>query len=126
MGSKSKIHSFVLNIVYSPVVNKLISVVGGQKLYAECLIRQKKKQLLTEAKMEFEKESSFGNLNDYKQALEKHWVSYKEYAEMYEFYNKSESERDEYVSLLKMTYFYRRYNNGVFLPIMRDKQKFLK
>ena len=126
MGNKSKIHSLVLDIVYSPVVNKAVSLVGGQKLYAEYLVRQKKKKLLAEAKMEFEKGSSFGNLDDYKQALEKHWVSYKEYAEMYAFYNKTESERDEYVSLLKMTYFYRRYNNGTILPLMRDKQRFLK
>ena len=126
MGSKSKIHSLVLDIVYSPVVNKAVSHVGGQIIYANHLVRQKKKKLLAEAKVEFEKGYSFGNLDDYKQALEKHWVSYKEYAEMYAFYNKTESERSEYVSLLKMTYFYRRYNNGTILPLMRDKQRFLK
>jgi hypothetical protein len=126
MSNNSKIHSAVLNIVYSPLVNKLISMVGGQILYTECHIRRKKRQRLVEAKKEFKNGSSFGNFNDYKQALKKHWVSYKEYAEMYEFYKKTEAEREEYVSLLKVAYFYRRYNNGVVLPILRDKQRFLK
>ena len=126
MSSKGKIHSFMLGIVYSPWVNQLISRAGGQRLYAEFLVRQTKKRLLAEAEKEFEGGASSGSFDDYKQALEKHWVSYLEYAEMYKFYNKSEEERSEYVSLLKMIYFYRRYNNGSVLPVFRDKQRFLK
>lgn len=99
---------------------------GGQKLYAEIRVHKKKKRLLEEAKRKYENGSSLGSFGDYRQALEKHWVSYKEYAEMYEFYKKTEEERNEYVSLLRMTYFYRRYNNGAALPVLRDKQRFLK
>ena len=126
MSNNSKLPSFVIKIVYSPAINKLITFVCGRRLYAEYSVRLLKKRLLAEAKEEFEKGSPIGSLDDYKQAWEKHWVSYKEYAEMYEFYKKTEEERSEYVSLLKMTYFYKRYNNGFALPILRDKQKFLK
>ena len=125
MNKKSKIRLFVLNIIYSPMVNKLITVVGGRRLYAEYRVRLLKKRLLAKAKAEFEKGASLGSFDDYKQAWKKHWVSYPEYAEMYEFYKKTEEEREEYVSLLKMTYFYKRYNNGYILPVLRDKQRFL-
>lgn len=124
--NKSKAHTAVSNIVYSPVINKLFTNVGGRRLYAEFRVRQLKKKLLVEAKTEFAKGKSLGSFDDYKQALKKHWVSYKEYTEMYEFYKKTEDERNEYVSLLKMIYFYKRYNNGFILPILRDKQRFLK
>ena len=124
--NKSKAHTAVSNIVYSPMVNKLFTNVGGRRLYAEFRVRQLKKKLLAEAKTEFAKGKSLGSFDDYKQALKKHWVSYKEYTEMYEFYKKTEDERNEYVSLLKMIYFYKRYNNGFILPILRDKQRFLK
>ena len=84
--TKSKVHNAVSNIVYSPVVNKLFTNVGGRRLYAEFRVRQLKKKLLAEAKTEFAKGKSLGSFDDYKQALKKHWVSYKEYTEMYEFY----------------------------------------
>jgi hypothetical protein len=126
MAKKSKIHSFVLDVAYSSAGNKIISFMGGPRLYADYLIWKKKRRALANAKKEYANGSTLGNLNDYKQALKKHWVSYQEYAYMYEFYKKTEEEREEYLSLLKILYFYRRYGRGVVLPMLRDKQKFLR
>ena len=117
--------TFVCDIAYSPLGNKLVSLVGGQSWYAELHVRSEKKKLLANAKKEFEKCSALGTFDDYKKALEKHWVSYSEYAKQYEFYKKSEEERDEYVSRLKMAYFYWKYAPGVAKSVFRNKTRFL-
>ena len=103
----------------------MVTLVGGQKLYAETQVRSIKKTLLAKAKKEFEKGSSLGTFDDYKEALEKHWVSYREYAYQYEFYKKNEAEREEYISRLKMAYFYWRYTPGTAKSVFRNKTKFL-
>jgi hypothetical protein len=121
----TSLKAFVCNIAYSPFGNKVVSLVGGQKMYAELHARSEKKKLLANAKKEFEKGTALGTFDDYKQALEKHWVSYSEYANQYEFYKKSEEERDEYVSRLKMAYFYWRYAPGVAKSVFRNKTRFL-
>lgn len=118
--------TFVCNIAYSPFGNKLVSLVGGQRWYAEFHVRSEKKKLLANASKEFGKGSALGTFEDYKKALEKHWVSYSEYANQYEFYKKPEEERDEYVSRLKMAYFYWRYAPGVAKSVFRNKTMFLK
>ena len=123
MGTSLK--AFICNIAYSPFGNKVISFLGGQKWYAELHARSGKNKLLANAKKEFEKESALGTFDDYKQALKKHWVSYSEYANQYEFYKKSEEERNEYVSRLKMAYFYWRYAPGVAKSVFRNKTRFL-
>ncbi len=120
------LETFICNIVYSPLGNKLVTLVGGQKLYAEMHARSIRRSLLVAAQKEFEKESVLGTFDDYRRALEKHWVSYSEYANQYEFYKKTEEERDEYVSRLKMAYFYWRYTPGVAKSVFRNKTKFLK
>lgn len=122
----NSLKTFVCNIVYSPLGNKVVSLVGGQKLYAELHVRSEKKILLTEAKKEFEKGSALGSFDDYKQALEKHWVTYSEYANQYEFYKKTEEEREEYISRLRMAYFYWRYAPGAAKQVFRNKTRFLK
>lgn len=123
---KGALKAFVCKIVYSPLGDKLATFFGGERIHAELFVRSEKKKLLAEARKEFEKESSIGTFDDYKQALKNHWVTYSEYAYQYEFYNKTEAERDEYVSRLKMAYFYLRYGPGVLRPLFRDKTKFLK
>lgn len=123
---KRSVETFVCNVVYSPLGNKVVSLVGGQKIYAETHVRSIKKKLLAEAKKEFDNGSSLGTFEDYKNALEKHWVSYSEYANQYEFYKKNEEERDEYVSRLKMAYFYWRYAPGVAKAVFRNKTRFLQ
>lgn len=123
MGRNFK--SFVANIAYSPIGNYLISLVGGARLYAELKVYVTKKKLFKAAKKEFSKETALGNIDDYKQALEKHWVTYNEYAYQYEFYNKAEEERDEYISRLKMAYFYWKHTPGLAKSVFRNKTKFL-
>ena len=117
--------AFVCKIVYSPLGDKLATFFGGERIHAETFVRSEKKKLLTEAKKEFDKGTSIGSFDDYQKALEKHWVTYSEYAYQYEFPQKSKEERDEYVSRLKMAYFYLRYGPGVLRPLFRDKTKFL-
>ena len=118
--------AFICKIVYSPVGDKVATFLGGERFHAESFVRSEKKKLLAEAKRKFDKGSSPGSFDDYKQALDKHWVAYSEYAYQYEFYKKSEEERNEYVSRLKMAYFYLRYGPGVLRPLFRDKARFLK
>ena len=123
---KRSIETFICNIVYSPLGNKMVTLLGIQRLYAELHTRSIKKGLFIEARNEFNKGSALGTIDDYKHALEKHWVSYSEYANQYEFYNKSEAEREEYISRLKMAYFYWRYTPGVAKAVFRNKMRFLK
>ena len=87
------------SFVHSPLGDKLLTWSGGKMLQAILYVRSSKKELLEEAKLEYEKVSSLGNLEDFKQALNKHWVSYSEYAHQYEFYKKTEEERDELLRL---------------------------
>jgi len=123
---KANLKSFVCSIAYSPMVDKIISSLGVVKIWADLHVYSSKKKLLASAKKAFEEETSVGTFEDYKKALEKHWVSYSEYANMYEFYKKTEEERDEYVSRLKMAYFYWRYTPGVAKAVFRNKTRFLK
>lgn len=123
---KKKLKDFLLGITNSPIGNKISTALGFEKLHADLIVRHTKKMLLSEAKIEFKKESALGDIDDYKQALDKHWVSYSEYAYQYEFYKKSEEEREEFVSRLRMSYFYWRYGPGVVRPLFCDKTLFLK
>ena len=107
-------------IAYLPLVDKLFSVLGGKWLFAEFRLRSYKKKLLAEA----EKRIENGDINDYKQALKKHWVSYNEYVQ-YDFPHLTEHEREEFVARLKMVYYYWRYVPGDIKNIFRNKFKFL-
>lgn len=66
---------------FSDIIYRL----GGGKLWADWNAYLSKRKLLASAKKKFEETDAVGNFEDYKQALEKHWVSYTEYAEKYEF-----------------------------------------
>lgn len=99
---------------------------GGGKIWAEYYAFISRRKLLANAKKAFEKKGTLGYFDDYKQALKKHWVSYSEYAKKYEFYKKTEEQRHEYVSTLKMGYFYRRFNPMKEKAIFREKPKFLE
>ncbi len=118
--------NFLSRIAYSPIGDKIVTFVGGGRLHTILNIRSAKKKLLAEAKQEFEKNPSLGNINDYELALKIHLVSYSEYAHQYDFFNKTEEEREEYVSRLRMRYFYMRYCPGVVRPLFRNKYRFLK
>lgn len=116
--------NLVRKVLYSPVGNKVFTAVGG-RIYADRLVRFNKKRMLECAYNQFKTQSQFGTFDDYKAALNKHWVSFSEYAYQYEFWRLSEKERDEYISRLETDYFYWRYVPGINKLIFRDKQKFL-
>jgi hypothetical protein len=120
------IKAYVTDVAYSPIGNKVLKLVGGARLFANSKVWMIKRKNLRIAKEEFKKDSAKGNLDDYKQALSKHWVSYIEYADQYEFYKKTEEERDEYISRMKMAFFYRVYTSGVAKSVFPNKTKFLK
>ena len=125
----SIIKSYVLKqvvrkVLYSPVGNKVFTAVGG-RIYADRLVKSHKKHMLEDARKQFEKGSQFGTFEDYQKALGKHWVSYNEYAYQYEFWRMPEERREEYISRLKMQYFYWRYVPGIYKVVLRDKNKFL-
>lgn len=99
---------------------------GGAKWYAEWKVYYVKRKHLAIAKKKFAGGSILGNIDDYKFALDKYWISYNEYSQQYEFYKKTEAERDEFVSRLRMAYFYWRYTPAVAKSVFRNKVKFLK
>ena len=118
--------SFLCRIAYSSFGNWLAVNTGILGLWAKWRVRSSKKRLLAEAvKVYHSGGDALGSLSDYKDALNKHWVSYNEYAYQYKFYQKSEEERNEYVSRLKMAYFYWRYTPGAAKAIFRNKTQFL-
>lgn len=121
-----KIKTYLLNhLGYSPSFNKFINFVGGEALYAEYRVYKEKKRLLAIAKKEFERGNQKGNLLDYKNALKKHWISYNEYADQYDFPHKTEKERDEFVTRLKMVHYYLRYVPWYTKSYFRNKHQFL-
>ncbi len=117
---------FILaNMAYSPFGNQMVQRLRIPKLYADYKTLVFKKKAMNIAEREFSKETAIGSFEDFKHALDKHWVSYDEYAYQYEFYNKSEEERAEFVSREKMGYFYRRYTPGSAKGLFRNKYRFL-
>ena len=120
-----KLKANLANVVYSPLGDKIAQWLRIPQLYAEYMAWSSKRSFLREAKKEFGKEAAKGDLEDYKQALDKHWVTYNEYAYQYEFYNKTEEEREEFVSRAKMGYFYRRYSPANARALFRNKNRFL-
>lgn len=117
--------SQVVNIAYSPSFYKSMKCLRIPQLYAYYRIMRFKKRQLKIAEREFSKETVIGDFDDFKHALHKHWVSYNEYAYQYEFYNKTEEEREEFVSRAKMLYYYIRYTPGNSKAIFRYKNRFL-
>ena len=123
---KRNLRNFIAKMAYSPIGNRLVSLLGGAQLYAKYKVYYSKRGMLAEAKRLYQKENAIGTFDDYKNSLLKHWFSYNEYAKQYELYKKSEEEREEYVSRLRMAYFYWRYTPGVAKSVFRNKEKFLK
>lgn len=120
-----KIKFFMANTAYSPLGRQIVRWLRIPKLYADYMAWFSRRKALAIAKKEFSKETAIGSLDDYKHALEKHWVSYNEYAYQYEFFDKTEEEREEYISREKMGYFYRRYSPVNARAIFRNKNRFL-
>lgn len=123
---KRSLKNIATDIAYSKLGDKIITLTGAQKLIAKYRVQSSKRALLAGARKMYEKGLAVGTFDDYQQALKKHWVSYTEYANQYEFYNKTEEEREEYISRLKMAYFYWVYAPGSAKYVFCNKTRFLK
>ena len=109
----------------------IFRVVKRTKLYREVSYHRFRQfriqQNLKEAKALFESEKpKHGSWEDYKRALVKHLVSYSEYMYQYEFWRLNESERDTFISRLKMRLLYQRIVPEKIHNIFWDKVEFLK
>lgn len=124
----SSLKSVVCRFAYSPIGDAILTHTGIVYLSALSRVRKHKKGLLKEAEKFYSGggEDIKGSYEDFKNALNKHWVSYSEYAHQYEFYKLSEPEREEFVARLRMAYFYWRYAPGNEKAVFRNKPKFLK
>ena len=121
-----KVKGLLSNIMYTHWGDKLLKYTGVGRLIICYFLKKEKEKLLAEAKREYDNGSKLGSFNDYKNALYKHWISYNEYACQYDFPHKSEDEREEFVTRLKMAYFYLRYVPGYTKPFFKNKTKFLE
>ena len=117
--------AFFANVLYSPLGDKIAQWLRIPQLYADYIVWRAKRKYKSIGEKEFSKGTTIGSLDDFKQAVDKHWVTYNEYAYQYEFYSKTEEEREEFISSAKMTYFYRRYVPGKVKAISRNKNRFL-
>lgn len=122
----NKIKTILCGIAYSRVGNALVTSLGIKRMWTALHVRSVKKHLRDDARKEFQKAEAPGCFDDFCDALKKHWVSYSEYASQYEFYKLTETEREEYISRLRMAYFYWRYAPGSEKAIFRNKPRFLK
>lgn len=118
------VKSRVFHYLNSPFGRFLVSN-GGGRLFAEWSLYNTKRSFLKDAIQNYSSGSTIGSLDDYKQSLKTHWVSFNEYAFQYEFHKLSEDERDDFVSRLKMDFFYRRYTPFAAKLIFREKRLFL-
>lgn len=118
--------SILCKVGYSPLGDKLVWSSGLGYLWLWLHVHSSKKRLLADAMKKFHNGANIGNFDDYKESLDNHWVSYQEYAHQYKFPEKSETQRYEYVSRLRMAYFYWRYTPSAAKQVFREKKIFLR
>lgn len=82
----------------SQIIKRFLSLCP--QIYVLAKTRQVKKRLLLEAKSRFEEDAipNGASINDYRVALYRHLVSFDEYIYNYELWNKTEDERNEFIS----------------------------
>lgn len=90
-------------------------------------IERQKNVLLKEAKTMFNSSDieKHGSFDDYCMALERYLVSYNEYEHQYRFWEKTESERREFVSRVGARALYRLFRTDEVFQLFRNKVKFL-
>lgn len=90
-------------------------------------LRKERNSFYKEAVEKFRTEKpKYGNLGDYKNALFRHRVSYREYMYGYEFWKLNEKERDEFISQREMWCIYRKTIHVNVRRHFVDKVLFLK
>lgn len=96
-------------------------------LYREIHIYfDERKRFFKEAKQRFDKEKpENGSWKDYKEAFRKHRVTYSEYMYSYEYWKRTEKERDEFISTSEMQCIYRKLGDKTVRTVFHDKTRFL-
>jgi len=122
---KKLFKTLLCNIAYSPIGDKIVKSLGILKTWAILDVCLAKRKYLNEARCIFNSGGGLGSFEDYKLALNKHWVTYSEYAFQYAFHEKSEAERNEYVSRKRMAYLYHVYTPAEAKAYFRNKARFL-
>lgn len=90
------------------------------------ILHEERKRFLKEAEERFKREKpEHGSLEDYKDALRKHRVTYSEYMYSYEYWRLNEQERDEFVSTSEMQVIYRKLGDRNVREVFHDKVRFL-
>lgn len=81
---------------------------------------------INEANWAFSKQVLHGSLDDYKDALKKHHVSFSEYMFQYEYWNLNENQRNEFLSRSDMQAVYRHMVTKDIRSIFHNKELFLR
>lgn len=91
------------------------------------ILHEERKRFIKEAEERFRQEKpQHGSLEDYKDALRKHRVTYSEYMYSYEYWRLDEAGRDEFISTSEMQVIYRKLGNKEVRDVFHDKVRFLK
>lgn len=72
------------------------------------ILLSERKKFLREAERQFHSNPGNGSLDDYKDALKKHRVTYGEYMYKFEYWKLNEAQRDEFISCSEMQCIYRK------------------
>lgn len=120
------IKKLLRNIANSPLGDKFVRSLGILRIGVILDVYLDKRKFLNEAKNVFNSgQGILGNYEDYRLALNKHWVTYSEYAFQYAFPEKTEAERDEFVSRRRMAYIYQIYTPVDAKAKFRNKARFV-
>jgi len=95
--------------------------------YLEWYIRRdERRRFVHEAQKRFlEERPMHGTMEEYEECLDRYRVTYDEYMHLYQFWNKSEDERQNYVSVSTMQQFYRRMVTPAVREVLHNKVTFL-
>lgn len=123
---KKSIKSTIRNLIAKTVLGGVF-LEWKKKANIKYGLRQQIKSYEKEARNMFNSGlAPHGTLEDYLNALRKHWVSYSEYMYQYEFWNLSESERENFISRLSMISFYRLALPSDIKGMFWNKVRFLR
>ena len=105
----------------SATKNKCVSVLLEMNVLAS-----ENKRFLAEAKRLFKSHPEHGNIEDYKDALKKHRVTFGEYMYKFEYWKLNEAQRDEFISCSEMQCIYRKMIHPDVKALFQNKILFLK
>lgn len=119
-----KLHKQFIGIIKTSRLYKNYSKRKMLKSY----ISHEKQEMLREAEEKFKSSGRqlHGDLEDYKKSLDKQLISFNEYEYQYEFWNKTEVQKEEFVSRIGMRVLYRMHRPQEIYALCRNKVSFLR